>query len=160
MRPVKKALKQLDKPDKGLTVQEQLEHTRNCLLKIGDRISECLKAYTDQDLIKLWRRWGIVLFSVADLWYFKMALVGCWVLCGWVRYLPLTECKRNLMFCSPFSPRPASGEGFDSKLCWFHLNWFQSWFRETSAKHLFYFEGLCSNSPETSCPELECDCFP
>ncbi|CAM9416474.1 unnamed protein product [Bubo scandiacus] len=56
MRPVKKALKQLDKPDKGLTVQEQLEHTRNCLLKIGDRISECLKAYTDQDHIKLWRR--------------------------------------------------------------------------------------------------------
>ncbi|KAM4660203.1 chromodomain-helicase-DNA-binding protein 2 isoform 2-T6 [Amazona ochrocephala] len=56
MRPVKKALKQLDKPDKGLTVQEQLEHTRSCLLKIGDRISECLKAYTDQDHIKLWRR--------------------------------------------------------------------------------------------------------
>ncbi|KAK7822176.1 hypothetical protein U0070_000740, partial [Myodes glareolus] len=40
MRPVKKALKQLDKPDKGLNVQEQLEHTRNCLLKIGDRIAE------------------------------------------------------------------------------------------------------------------------
>ncbi|XP_028561661.2 chromodomain-helicase-DNA-binding protein 2 isoform X9 [Podarcis muralis] len=56
MRPVKKALKQLDKPDKGLTVQEQLEHTRSCLLKIGDRISECLKAYSDQELIKLWRR--------------------------------------------------------------------------------------------------------
>ncbi|XP_006027753.1 chromodomain-helicase-DNA-binding protein 2 isoform X3 [Alligator sinensis] len=56
MRPVKKALKQLDKPDKGLMVQEQLEHTRNCLLKIGDRISECLKAYNDQDHIKLWRR--------------------------------------------------------------------------------------------------------
>uniref|UniRef100_A0A7M4FHU1 Chromodomain helicase DNA binding protein 2 n=1 Tax=Crocodylus porosus TaxID=8502 RepID=A0A7M4FHU1_CROPO len=56
MRPVKKALKQLDKPDKGLMVQEQLEHTRSCLLKIGDRISECLKAYNDQDHIKLWRR--------------------------------------------------------------------------------------------------------
>ncbi|KAM6301549.1 chromodomain-helicase-DNA-binding protein 2-like [Podargus strigoides] len=56
MRPVKKALKQLDKPGKGLTVQEQREHTRNCLLKIGDHISECLKAYTDQDQIKLWRR--------------------------------------------------------------------------------------------------------
>ncbi|KAM6301548.1 LOW QUALITY PROTEIN: chromodomain-helicase-DNA-binding protein 2-like [Podargus strigoides] len=56
MRPVKKALKQLDRPDKGLTVQEQREHTRNCLLKIGDHISECLKAYTDQDQIKLWRR--------------------------------------------------------------------------------------------------------
>uniref|UniRef100_A0A8D2LUR3 DNA helicase n=1 Tax=Varanus komodoensis TaxID=61221 RepID=A0A8D2LUR3_VARKO len=56
MRPVKKALKQLDKPDKGLSVQEQLEHTRSCLLKIGDRISECLKAYSDQEHVKLWRR--------------------------------------------------------------------------------------------------------
>ncbi|XP_042328509.1 chromodomain-helicase-DNA-binding protein 2 isoform X3 [Sceloporus undulatus] len=56
MRPVKKALKQLDKPEKGLSVQEQLEHTRSCLLKIGDRISECLKAYSDQEHIKLWRR--------------------------------------------------------------------------------------------------------
>ncbi|XP_019582251.2 chromodomain-helicase-DNA-binding protein 2 isoform X10 [Rhinolophus sinicus] len=56
MRPVKKALKQLDKPDKGLNVQEQLEHTRNCLLKIGDRIAECLKAYSDQEHVKLWRR--------------------------------------------------------------------------------------------------------
>ncbi|XP_077329202.1 chromodomain-helicase-DNA-binding protein 2 isoform X2 [Lithobates pipiens] len=56
MRPVKKALKQLDKPDKGLAVQEQLEHTRTCLLKIGDRIAECLKTHNDQEQIKLWRR--------------------------------------------------------------------------------------------------------
>ncbi|CAH2274323.1 chromodomain-helicase-DNA-binding 2 isoform X1 [Pelobates cultripes] len=56
MRPVKKALKQLDKPDKGLSVQEQLEHTRTCLLKIGDRISECLKSYSDQEHVKIWRR--------------------------------------------------------------------------------------------------------
>ncbi|XP_060611616.2 chromodomain-helicase-DNA-binding protein 2 isoform X2 [Anolis sagrei] len=56
MRPVKKALKQLDKPDRGLSVQEQLEHTRSCLLKIGDRISECLKEYSDQEHTKLWRR--------------------------------------------------------------------------------------------------------
>lgn len=56
MRPVKKALKQLDKPDRGLSVQEQLEHTRSCLLKIGDRISECLRAYSDQEHAKLWRR--------------------------------------------------------------------------------------------------------
>ncbi|XP_066211753.1 chromodomain-helicase-DNA-binding protein 2 isoform X1 [Saccopteryx leptura] len=56
MRPVKKALKQLDKPDKGLSVQEQLEHTRTCLLKIGDRIAECLRAYSDQEHVKLWRR--------------------------------------------------------------------------------------------------------
>ncbi|KAG8440685.1 hypothetical protein GDO86_006437 [Hymenochirus boettgeri] len=56
MRPVKKALKQLDNADKGLSVQEQLEHTRTCLLKIGDRISECLKFYSDQEQVKLWRR--------------------------------------------------------------------------------------------------------
>ncbi|TTF56870.1 Chromodomain-helicase-DNA-binding protein 2 [Bagarius yarrelli] len=56
MRPVKKALKQLDKPDEGLSVQEQLQHTRSCLLKIGDRITECLKAYSDPEHVKAWRR--------------------------------------------------------------------------------------------------------
>ncbi|XP_047245697.1 chromodomain-helicase-DNA-binding protein 2 isoform X2 [Girardinichthys multiradiatus] len=56
MRPVKKALKQLDKPDEGLSDQEQLQHTRTCLLKIGDRITECLKAYSDGDHVKIWRR--------------------------------------------------------------------------------------------------------
>ncbi|XP_059917236.1 chromodomain-helicase-DNA-binding protein 2 isoform X1 [Gadus macrocephalus] len=56
MRPVKKALKQLDKPDEGLSDQDQLQHTRTCLLKIGDRITECLKAYTDPEHAKTWRR--------------------------------------------------------------------------------------------------------
>uniref|UniRef100_A0A8C9TW20 Chromodomain helicase DNA binding protein 2 n=1 Tax=Scleropages formosus TaxID=113540 RepID=A0A8C9TW20_SCLFO len=56
MRPVKKALKQLDKPDEGLSVQEQLQHTRSCLLKIGDRITECLKAYNDAEHAMAWRR--------------------------------------------------------------------------------------------------------
>ncbi|KAF7699143.1 chromodomain-helicase-DNA-binding protein 2 isoform X1 [Silurus meridionalis] len=56
MRPVKKALKQLDKPDEGLSVQEQLQHTRACLLKIGDRITECLKTYSDPEHVKTWRR--------------------------------------------------------------------------------------------------------
>uniref|UniRef100_W5KJ44 Chromodomain helicase DNA binding protein 2 n=1 Tax=Astyanax mexicanus TaxID=7994 RepID=W5KJ44_ASTMX len=56
MRPVKKALKQLDKPDEGLSVQEQLQHTRACLLKIGDRITECLKSYSDPEHVKTWRR--------------------------------------------------------------------------------------------------------
>ncbi|XP_062994217.1 chromodomain-helicase-DNA-binding protein 2-like [Elgaria multicarinata webbii] len=55
MRPVKKTLKQLGKPEKELLVQEQLEHTRSGLLKIGDHILECLKDYSDQDDIKLWR---------------------------------------------------------------------------------------------------------
>ncbi|KAM8861444.1 chromodomain-helicase-DNA-binding protein 2 isoform 1-T1 [Synchiropus picturatus] len=56
MRPVKTALKQLDKPDEGLSDQEQLQHTRTCLLKIGDRITECLKAYHDPEHVKIWRR--------------------------------------------------------------------------------------------------------
>ncbi|XP_060932492.1 chromodomain-helicase-DNA-binding protein 2 isoform X3 [Limanda limanda] len=56
MRPVKKALKQLDKPDEGLSDQEQLQHTRTCLLKIGDRITECLKVYNDPEHVKIWRR--------------------------------------------------------------------------------------------------------
>lgn len=58
MRPVKKALKQLDKPDEGLSVQEQLQHTRSCLLKIGDRITECLKAYSDAEHAMAWRRYA------------------------------------------------------------------------------------------------------
>ncbi|XP_019729451.1 chromodomain-helicase-DNA-binding protein 2 isoform X3 [Hippocampus comes] len=56
MRPVKKALKQLDKPDEGLSDQDQLQHTRTCLLKIGDRITECLKAYGDPEHVKIWQR--------------------------------------------------------------------------------------------------------
>ncbi|XP_032906022.1 chromodomain-helicase-DNA-binding protein 2 isoform X5 [Amblyraja radiata] len=56
MRPVKKALKQLDKPEEGLSEKEQLQHTRSCLLKIGDRITDCLKAYSDSEHVKIWRR--------------------------------------------------------------------------------------------------------
>ncbi|NXL54192.1 CHD1 protein, partial [Podilymbus podiceps] len=56
MRPVKAALKQLDRPEKGLSEREQLEHTRQCLIKIGDHITECLKEYTNPEQIKLWRK--------------------------------------------------------------------------------------------------------
>lgn len=56
MRPVKAALKQLDRPEKGLSEREQLEHTRQCLIKIGDHITECLKDYSNPELIKQWRR--------------------------------------------------------------------------------------------------------
>uniref|UniRef100_F7D0V6 Chromodomain helicase DNA-binding protein 1 n=1 Tax=Xenopus tropicalis TaxID=8364 RepID=F7D0V6_XENTR len=56
MRPVKAALKQLDRPEKGLSEREQLEHTRQCLIKIGDHITECLKEYANPDQIKQWRK--------------------------------------------------------------------------------------------------------
>ncbi|NXK00865.1 CHD1 protein, partial [Corythaixoides concolor] len=56
MRPVKAALKQLDRPEKGLSEREQLEHTRQCLIRIGDHITECLKEYTNPEQIKQWRK--------------------------------------------------------------------------------------------------------
>lgn len=56
MRPVKAALKQLDRPEKGLSEREQLEHTRQCLIKIGDHITECLKEYSSPEQIKQWRK--------------------------------------------------------------------------------------------------------
>ncbi|KAL7980167.1 hypothetical protein Chor_001435 [Crotalus horridus] len=61
LRPVKKALKQLDKPENGLTEQEQLEQTRSCLLKIGDHIAQCLKHQTEQEVLNVWR---------SNLWMF------------------------------------------------------------------------------------------
>lgn len=60
MRPVKRALKRLDNPDEGMSDKEQLVHTRQCLLKIGDRINECMGHYNDPEVIKQWRRWGNV----------------------------------------------------------------------------------------------------
>ncbi|KAK2506826.1 hypothetical protein MC885_007323 [Smutsia gigantea] len=60
MRPVKAALKQLDRPEKGLSEREQLEHTRQCLIKIGDHITECLKEYSNPEQIKQWRNHQII----------------------------------------------------------------------------------------------------
>nr|XP_006823398.1 PREDICTED: LOW QUALITY PROTEIN: chromodomain-helicase-DNA-binding protein 2-like [Saccoglossus kowalevskii] len=47
MRPVKKALKQLDNPPAEVSEKEQLNHTRQCLLKIGDRIMDCIDDFKD-----------------------------------------------------------------------------------------------------------------
>lgn len=61
MRPVKKSLKALDKPDSNLSSQQLVDHTRQCLLSIGKQIDICLKEYKDPDKIKEWR---------SNLWYF------------------------------------------------------------------------------------------
>ncbi|ALC38337.1 Chd1, partial [Drosophila busckii] len=60
MRPVKKALKALDQPDLSLSDQDQLQHTRDCLLQIGKQIDVCLQPYGDLEK-KEWR---------SNLWYF------------------------------------------------------------------------------------------
>ncbi|ETE57035.1 Chromodomain-helicase-DNA-binding protein 1, partial [Ophiophagus hannah] len=56
MKPVKKSLKQLDKPERGLSDQELLEQTRSCLLNIGDHIAHCLKIHSEPDVLDIWRR--------------------------------------------------------------------------------------------------------
>lgn len=60
MRPVKKALKALDQPDLSLSDQDQLQHTRDCLLQIGRQIDVCLQPYGESEK-KEWR---------SNLWYF------------------------------------------------------------------------------------------
>ena len=70
MRPVKRSLKRLDKPEEGLTERDQVIHTRQCLLKIGDRINECLAEMNDPDKIKQWR-WYVLTFLV----YFGKCIV-------------------------------------------------------------------------------------
>lgn len=61
MRPVKKALKALDRPDQSLSESEQVAHTRQCLVQIGNQINTCLAEYKDPEKIKEWR---------SNLWYF------------------------------------------------------------------------------------------
>lgn len=61
MRPVKKALKALDNPDQSLSNEDQVNHTRACLLSIGQQIDICLKEYKDSDKLKEWQ---------SNLWYF------------------------------------------------------------------------------------------
>ena len=65
MRPVKKALKMLDNPDPGLSEEDQLAHTRRCLMKIGNRISECLDELTDAEKLREWRTY--VAYNVTKL---------------------------------------------------------------------------------------------
>lgn len=62
MRPVKRALKQLDTPDASLTDEEQVQHTRLCLLKIGEHINECCSEFADPEKVKQWRSnlWSFV----------------------------------------------------------------------------------------------------
>lgn len=56
MRPVKKALKALDNPDPNMDEREQIEHTKRCLIQVGDRIQECLMTFSDKEKLKEWKR--------------------------------------------------------------------------------------------------------
>lgn len=66
MRPVKRALRKLDNPDEGMSEKEQVAHTKQCLLRIGDRITECLSTLNDPEKIKAWR--GYVNKLLVKVW--------------------------------------------------------------------------------------------
>ena len=55
MRPMKKALKTLDNPNETQTQDEQIQHTRRCLLQIGDHIERCLDEFKDPESMKEWK---------------------------------------------------------------------------------------------------------
>jgi chromodomain-helicase-DNA-binding protein 1 len=56
MRPVKKALKALDKPDSSLSKSEQKAHYMQHLRTIGSRIDECLREFSSDPIkSKEWR---------------------------------------------------------------------------------------------------------
>ncbi|RWS24851.1 hypothetical protein B4U80_04333, partial [Leptotrombidium deliense] len=56
MRAVKKQLKQLGNPEPNLPDSERLKDIKECLLKIGKRVKECLEEYKDNpDKVKEWR---------------------------------------------------------------------------------------------------------
>jgi chromodomain-helicase-DNA-binding protein 1 len=61
MRPVKKSLKALDRGHHAMIGDDQVHHKRECLLRIGNRIDECLAEHKDPVKIKEWR---------SNLWYF------------------------------------------------------------------------------------------
>lgn len=59
LRPVKKALKQLDRPPPAPTGNEEQvknDHVRRCLLQIGDRVIECLREFDDPERIRTLRQ--------------------------------------------------------------------------------------------------------
>lgn len=56
MRPMKKALKTLDNPNESMNQEEQILHTRRCLVQIGDHIERCLESFQDPDSLREWKR--------------------------------------------------------------------------------------------------------
>ncbi len=61
LRPVKKALKNIDIKEANISEKDHLEKVKRHLLEIGDKINDHLSIYTDPDKIKEWRNY---------LWYF------------------------------------------------------------------------------------------
>ena len=55
MRPAKKALRALDRPDESLSPQERAVLIKKCLIEIGEQIDQHLSQYKDPEKVKEWR---------------------------------------------------------------------------------------------------------
>jgi len=78
MRPVKKALKQLGSPELSEQGHEaHLEHTRRCLLKIGDHINELLTSVHSASEARDWRKY--VLYPVIRDWFILLISRFVWL---------------------------------------------------------------------------------
>lgn len=71
LRPVKKALKNIDMPKEGgnLNERDHIERIKPNILEIGDTINDHLTMYSDPDKIKLWRNY---------LWVFVAKFTSNW----------------------------------------------------------------------------------
>ena len=68
MRPVRKALKNIDVKGSNISEKDQIEKIKKHLLEIGDKISDCLIKYSDPDKIKLWRNYLWIFVSKFTTW--------------------------------------------------------------------------------------------
>lgn len=69
LRPVKKALKNIDIRETNLSEKDHLEKIKKHLLEIGDKINDHLTLYSDPEKIKLWRNY---------LWVFVSKFTSSW----------------------------------------------------------------------------------
>jgi hypothetical protein len=68
MRPVKRALKNIDIKESSLSEKDPLERIKKHLLEIGDVINDYLSTYSDPDKIKEWRSYLWIFVSKFTTW--------------------------------------------------------------------------------------------
>ena len=67
MRAVKRSLKHLGDPDTAQSEAAQLQHTRECLINIGNHINDILNSFDDADKMTEWRRYTLITVSYTHL---------------------------------------------------------------------------------------------
>lgn len=68
MRPVRRALKNIDVKGSSISEKDQIDRIKKHLLEIGDKISDSLTKYSDPDKIKEWRNYLWIFVSKFTTW--------------------------------------------------------------------------------------------